>query len=383
MSEMTQTGTVGELRPANLAELEAELSALWRAAAEGTEIQHPVTRSCYLTLLVYVESEEAGREVLDLVDKVTPENPCRAVIMIAEPTATPSALSAKISARCQQPVAGEEGVCCEQVSLLARGEAVAGLDQVVIRLMVPGLPVYVWWRAGRFIPPEYLNLILRSADRVLVDSARFPDPEADLPRLSNEVRRLSDVVFTDLNWARLTPWRELIAQCFDSPETRPYLDQLTEVRIEYEQYSPRVLVHRAQSLLLTGWLASRLGWQQAPDPAKTRAGSRLFRFCSGERSIRVEHFPRQFEGGGAGVCFSVTLKTGGPSPAIFSLERGPDGRTALIRRELPRLSLVERAVHLRVLDEVELLNGEIKFPARDRVYEEALDMVARLAAHSS
>jgi glucose-6-phosphate dehydrogenase assembly protein OpcA len=383
MSEMTQTGTLGELRPANLAELEAELSALWRASVEGTEIRHPVTRSCSLTLLVYVESEKEGREVLDLIDKVTPENPCRAVIMIAEPTATPSGLSAKISARCHQPVASEKEVCCEQVSLLARGEAVAGLDQVVIPLMVPGLPVYVWWRAGCFIPPGYLNLILRSADRVLVDSARFPDPEADLPRLANEVRRLSDVVFTDLNWARLTPWRELIAQCFDSSETRPYLDQLTEVRIEYEQYSPRVLVHRAQSLLLTAWLASRLGWQQVPEAAQTAGGSRLFRFRSAERSIRVEHFPHQFEGGGAGVCFSLTLRTGGPSPAIFSLQRGPDGRTALIRRELPKLSMMEHAVHLRVLDEVELLNGEIKFLARDRVYEEVVDMVARLTVHSS
>lgn len=383
MNRTSPSLTTGELKPANVAELEKELASLWQSAAQDPETRHAVTRSCSLTLLVYVESEEEGRQALDLIDRVSFENPCRAVIMIAEPAASAPGLSAWISARCHLAAAGGKEVCCEQVSVLARGEAVAGLDQIVMPMMVPGLPVYLWWRASRFAPPAYLELILRSADRVLVDSARFPDTSTDLPCLVGGIRNLSrDLVFTDLNWARLTPWRELIAQCFDSPETRPYLDQLSEVRIEYEQRSPRISLHRAQSLLLTAWLATRLAWQPvagSPQPGKSGPS---FLFRCGERSVRVDHIPRHFEGGGAGVCFSIALKTGGSAPGSFSLRRGPDGRTALARRELPGLPAMERAVGLRVFDETELLNGEIRFAGRDRVYEETLGMLARLTSSS-
>lgn len=371
--------TGGALRPANVAELEAELSALWRSAAEDPETHHAVTRSCALTLLVYVESEKAGREVLDLIGGVTAENPCRAVVMIVEPDAAPAGLSAQISAQCHLPAAGEKEVCCEQVSIWGCGEAVRGLDQIVIPLMIPGLPVYCWWRTGRFSPAEHLDRILRASDCVLVDSARFPDPERDLPSLFEHLRRLSnEAVFTDLNWARLTPWRELIAQCFDSPETRPYLDQLSEVRVEYEQRSPRVLAHRAQSLILTGWLASRLDWDPVLEPAPPLTQGSMFLFRSGQGPVRVERVPREFEGGGAGVCVSIAMKTAGARAATFSWARGTDGKTALTRVEIPGRSPRERAVRLQVLDEIELVNQEIKFAGRDRIYEEALAMVARM-----
>ncbi len=377
-----QSLTGGGLRPANVAQLEAELSALWKSAAEDPETQLAVTRSTALTLLVYVESEQAGEEVRNLISGIILQNPCRAVIMIAEREAAPPGLSAQISAHCQLPAVGEKEFCCEQVSILARGEAVEGLDQVVLPLMVAGLPVYLWWRGGSFSPPKFLDVILRASDHVLVDSARFPDPEADLQRLFDQVQRFSNrAVFTDLNWSRVTPWRELIAQCFDSPDTRPYLDRLTEVRFEYEQYSPRVLAHRAQSLLLAGWLASRLSWEPVAGPARRDGQSVVFR--SGECSIRVERVPRHFEGGGAGRCVSIRMKAGGVSPATFSLARGADGKTALTRSEIPGRSPMERAVHLRVFDEVELLNEEIRFAGRDRVYEEALAMVARFVASST
>jgi len=143
-----------EPKPAQVDRLESELSALWLSTAQDPHLQHPVTRSCSLTLLVYVESEEDGREVTPLIDQIAPQRPCRAVIMMAEPEAKPEAVSAHLSARCLVPGAGHKEVCYERISLLARGEAVAALDQVVMPLMVPGLPVYFWWRAGRFLPPR-------------------------------------------------------------------------------------------------------------------------------------------------------------------------------------------------------------------------------------
>jgi glucose-6-phosphate dehydrogenase assembly protein OpcA len=371
----------GEPQPANVPELEAELSALWRAAAEDPSLQNAVTRACTLTLLIAVETEEAAREVNNLVAEVTRQNPCRAIVMLVEPEATPPGLSAWISAHCHLPSAGEKQVCSEQITLHARGEAVHELPQVVLPLTVSELPIYLWWRAARFSLPAYFGQILRVSTHLVVDSARFQAEGTDLQDLALWLQKgLGKVRVTDLNWARITPWRELLAQCFDSPERRPYLDRLTGVRIEYEQESPRLLTQRAQGLLLAGWLASRLGWDFMKSEAAVKGAPRSFLFKAQDRLVKVERVLRRVEGGGCGVCFSIELAANGSSPARFSFSRGPDGRVVQTHAEVPGSAPIGRSVRLEVLSEVELLNGELKLARRDHIYEESLSMVARMTA---
>ena len=190
-------------------------------------------RASVLTLLAYVESEDEGRETFNLISQVIAQNPCRAIMMVSEPRERPEGLSAWISAQCHLPASGARQVCCEQIYVRARGEAVKGLDNVVVPLVVPELPVYLWWRAGRFAPPSFLDQVLRITNRVLVDSGRFEEPEADLATLARQMERFRNadgMAFSDLNWARLTPCRELIAQCFDSDEASSCLQDLAEVR---------------------------------------------------------------------------------------------------------------------------------------------------------
>src|SRR5271157_3676372 len=94
---------LGEPRAADVANLETELSALWRSAAQDPAAKNVVTRACTLTLLIYVESDDAAYEVNNLVAEVTRQNPCRAIIMMLEPEASPAGLEAWISAHCHLP----------------------------------------------------------------------------------------------------------------------------------------------------------------------------------------------------------------------------------------------------------------------------------------
>jgi glucose-6-phosphate dehydrogenase assembly protein OpcA len=382
MTTALQSLTDGEPRTASVADLESELLALSRPTAEDAAAREGVTRACALTLQVYVESEEAGREVSSLVSELTLQNPCRAIVIIAEPDGAPAGLAAWISAHCHLPTASEKQVCCEQVSIRARGEAVQALDNVVLPLRVPGLPAYLWWRAGHFAPPAYIQQILGVSNRVLVDSARFSDPESDLPNLAQQIAKFSgEPAFSDLNWARITPCRELLAQCFDSAETRPYLDRLTEFRIEYDSDPAGAAAHRAQSLLLTGWMASRLNWEPVSEPGKPAGEKRPLLFRSGKRMVEVVRVSRPVHG--ACGCLSVEMKAGGSSPATFSLRPASDGKSTLTCQEIPGRPPIERAVRVELLNEVGLVNEEIKFQGRDRVYNDALDMVARMLMPAS
>ena len=374
---------LGELRAVpqgGMADLEAELSALWRSAAEDPAVKNVVTRACTLTLLIHAESDEAADEVNNLVAEVTRQNPCRAIIMMLEPAASPSGLEAWICAHCHLPVGGEKQVCSEQITLRARGEAVQGLASVVLPLTVSGLPIFLWWRAGEFSPPPYFDQILRLTQHVIVDTARFSPRGTHMQELAAWLHKFAGrIQLTDLNWSRITPWRELIAQCFDSPDRRPYLDRLSEVRIEYEQDSARLVTQRAQALLLTGWLASRLGWEFLMSERREEAQPRTFYFKSAGGLVKVERNLKTVDSA-CGVCFTIELRSEEPSAARFSFSRGPDGKVVKTSAEVPGLLPIGRSVRLEVLNEAEILNEELKWGVRDRGYEEALSVVARMVA---
>jgi glucose-6-phosphate dehydrogenase assembly protein OpcA len=342
--------------------------------------EHAVTRACALTLLVYVESEEDGREVSNLISAVTQQHPCRAIVIVAEPEAAPPALTASISAHCHLPAAGAKQVCCEQITLLARSDAVENLDNVVVPLTVSGLPVHVWWRAERFAPPQYFEQILRLSNHLLLDSARFAIPEEALSNLGAEIRKLGDrLAVTDLNWARITPWRELIAQFFDSVETRPYLDSLSEVRIEYNPAAPGIPARRGRLLLLIGWLASRLNWEPVGQRGDAGSENRSFRFASRQGVVEVGMAPGRFEDRGPAVTLSLVSKS--PSgTATFGLASAVREESIVTRFDLPGRAPVERVVHLAVPEEVELVNEELKVIGRDRIFEEALQVIARMTS---
>jgi glucose-6-phosphate dehydrogenase assembly protein OpcA len=352
---------------------------MWRSAAEALGAESAVTRASALTLLVYVDCEEAAREVNNLIAEVTLQNPCRTVVMVVNPKGSPPGLMASVSAHCHKPMEGETPICSEQITLNARGEMGPELISVVLPLTVSGLPIYLWWRAEDFAMPAHFDQILRVTQHVIVDSARFAATGADLRALAAWLEKHSGRIrLSDLNWARTTPWREVMAQCFDSPDRRPYLYRIRDVRIEYEMESARLTTQRAQSLLLAAWLATRLGWEFQRAEPRGENMPRAFCFQSGGGEVKVERVLRKVEGGGSGVCFSFNIEADG---AHFSFSRGPDGKVVQTLAEVPGQPPIGRTVRIEAGDEVEILNDELMLAGRDHVYEEALALVARMTSH--
>jgi glucose-6-phosphate dehydrogenase assembly protein OpcA len=372
--------TGDEPREVAIGDLEKEISDLWRSVTRDSENAEAVLRAAALTLVVYVETPEAGEEVRSLVSALSEQNPCRVITLISQPLAKPDCLRSWVSGQCKcdPSNSGRKQIRCEEIAIRANGSAVRDLGAVVLPLTLSGLPIYFWWRAGRFTPPDYFDPILRVSNHVLVDSARFENAESDLAALAEFVRkRTKRLACVDLNWARLTPWRELISQCFDNPRMRGYVERLKSARIEYESESPRLAAQEAQALLITGWLASRLKWQPSSPRAEASDGTHCFSVKSPQGAVEIQLAGRSFEGGGGGVCFSITLEAAGEPPASFRLQRGLDGRSVVTRAEVQGAPPVTRTVRLEVLEEAQLLNGELQIPGRDRVFEESLEMVAR------
>ena len=112
------------------------------------------------------------------------------------------------------------------------------------------------------------------SSRVIVDSHTFFHAEDGIRILSSFMQQEADSAISDLNWGRVTPWRELVAQFFDVSEYRPYLSGVHRIEIEHTVTSDDSHIRTEQgdvspdpieALLLAGWLKTILNWELSTD----------------------------------------------------------------------------------------------------------------------
>ncbi|MEK6284869.1 MAG: glucose-6-phosphate dehydrogenase assembly protein OpcA [Acidobacteriota bacterium] len=355
----------------DVAALERELTALWQQASADED--QGVIRSSILNLLVYVPDTSVAAEIDDLLTGITASHPSRAVLMIADRGAAEARLEAQVTSRCTLPTGTSKQVCCEQVTITAAGDGRADLPSAVTPLLLSDLPVYLWWRAEpRILDKSLFRKLADISDRVIIDSALFNDPERDIASMAALLRDTPRwTAVSDLNWARLTAWRALLAGFYDVLDYRPLLDQFDQVDIEYAPPLADKSAIPPRAMLLGGWLVSRLRWTVQPDAAERSPDSTSFE-CSAEgRKIRVEfrHTQREIEPGHLAL---VTLRSKAEQSVVFTVRRSADGKrieTSMARGEEMR---VQRVLSYEGLSESELVGKEIEILGHDRVYEQAV-----------
>jgi glucose-6-phosphate dehydrogenase assembly protein OpcA len=270
-------------------------------------------------------------------------------------------------------------VCYEQVLARVHGDFDERVVSVVVPLLVPDLPVFLWWTGTPPSEARHLDDLVRLADRLIVDSADFARADRTLPQVAHLARLR--VGITDLNWARLTPWRELVAQFFDVPAWRPFLGGITGIRTGFAVDMDGRDIHPSQALLLLGWLASRLGWRRVDGLAPAEAGGSLFRMERADGApVMVRLRPRFERGLDAGDVSGVRIQAAlGPATAEFVVKRAPDERHATTTAIVDGVVRSERVVPLPSLGIRDLLGEELAIAGSDHVYEAALVALMALA----
>lgn len=364
----------GEARPVDVVAIERELTQLWKAAAEDTLEGRPVVRACVLNLVAYAPGDDVARHINEVLAQVSGRHPSRSIVIVAEPRARSARLQASISAHCQIAPEGGKQVCSEQITLRASGPAVDELHGTILPLLVPDLPVFLWWHGEPPLGGHLFQELLDSSDRLVVDSADFvPEGAASalggLQRLTQE----GPVAMSDLNWSRLTHWRELVAQFFDAPPARRYLDRLERVTMEIASVRGRE-PDFTEGLLLVGWLASRLGWRLESGGRRASDDAMVFNLRSAAGSVEVDLRPDPGHPGEGlhslllraegGATFSISRDTGDDMCVVVAAEmRDGGGSSRVVRMDLP--------------SEAALLSEELEMQGHDRVFEEALAQAVR------
>ncbi len=323
-----------------------ELSDLW--VTLGKDADHGqasgVLRACSMTLVTLVEESEDPTDVWSTMAELMPEHPSRAIVIRFRPSVERE-LASRVFSQCWMPFGHRRQICCEQIEITASDTSLPDLAAVVLPLAVADLPVMLWCRCARlFSLPDFPELA-KIAHKLIFDSAAFPDPAAALAQIRESSG--SGQILGDLAWTRLTRWRGLVSQIFESRDYLARLPEIAEIRIGFGGVARPTGAYYLAAWLLecleTIGARARVSWVAAPDAP---AG----------HLTRIELL------GGQALRVSIGVTGDG------------EHQTALVQVD----SLSNRSVFPPDTDYM-LLREELSIPNPDPVYDRALAGAARLA----
>lgn len=367
--------------------VERQLAELWKQTSGERDADNDaaVLRARVANLLVFVTNDALLDDAHQMMQELTAIHPSRVLLMLGNREAADRDIEMYVASFCHsEKRSGTRRLSCEEITLKAQGNFCAELPSAALPLLIPDLSTFLWWRDALRVSDKVFDILVRRTDRLVIDSAEFKDPPSELVETdklftAGDWERLG---ISDLNWARLTLWRLLLADFYDVPAYQPWLDQIDYVRIDYVEPELAPAAVAPQALLIAGWLASRLGWSfQSEQPAREKDETLSFKLSGQkDRSItlelnRVERAERK-----PGRLARVELQSHLDRPASFVVARSGDNLHLVAEASLGPHTHRGRVLPVRNRSAAQLLSREMEILCNDDVYEEAITMALRLIA---
>lgn len=388
-------------------QVEDELTALWHLAADNMRIsQNMNVRTSVLNFVICVPDVESAHQVNTLLRDLSSTHIARVILLILDMRSErPTDVTSWVTLRSFSIVSDVMRHHYEQVTLMVSGTAVKGSANIVLSVLKPDLPVYLWWLHELPSDQVILERLISISDRVIVDSTYFSHPEQQVRDLSTILQGIPNSALSDLAWARVTPWRELIAQFFDVADYRPYLLNVNQIEIEHAvipSSEGEVSSNSIQALLMAAWLKTRLGWKLSYDRSQNvhdsfkgihswrmtqRAATQtrplnVIESTSKTDSITITLQPRvQTELTSGALCLVRLHSMINGHEATFSINRESNDEHVLTSVDIPGTVLPQRTVNIAATHkDGALLHDELEIMGRDHLYEDTLHEVFALLA---
>jgi len=381
--------------------VERQLADLWQETARdpNADPDAAVLRARVANLLVFVSNEAVLDDVHQMLSELTAIHPSRVLAMLGAPAATDQDIEMWVESICQTDKrTGVRRLSCEEITLKAQGKFVVELPSAALPLLMPDLSTFLWWRNAPSVSDKVLDKLLRATDRLVIDSAEFANPQRDLietDKLYSE-DGYDHVGISDLNWARLTFWRELLADFYDVAGYQTWLDSIDSVQIDYVAPELDETSVAPQALLIAGWLASRIGWTLTDEPpVRERDQKLIFKFrneirdssatvTEGLRARNIQLVLNCVERGERkpGRLVRVELKSSLKGAGSFTVARSEDNLYVLAEAKLGPHTHRGRVLPVRNRNAAQLLSREMEILCNDQIYQEAIAVAAKMIACS-
>ncbi len=231
--------------PAQPEQILKGLGRLWTSLGQEEKQQGKPTvlRACAMTLIIATDEEDAGFFASQTISELMHEHPSRGIVVAVSKKAERD-IEARVLAQCWKPFGKAQQICCEQIEITTRPESWPNVAPTLIGLTAADLPVILWCRHSAALSPlatrhqiAGLEAVMKLSTKVVVDT-RSEDLVTAFDLIA-EWRGKGRVV-ADLEWARLTPWRQPMAQVFDNATRQNSLARFHTVEISYMGDKPRL-----------------------------------------------------------------------------------------------------------------------------------------------
>jgi glucose-6-phosphate dehydrogenase assembly protein OpcA len=376
-----ERATVQEWRGTNVtvAQVLGRLSIL-RAQAEREEAldqDNPHPRNSVMDLIVVASDPDVAERAANTIASLAAHHPCRAIIVLDEPGGE-SRIDATVTSYSHQLV--ESANCLyEQVFLRARGAAAGHIPSLVEALLISDVTTYLWWTGSPPFKESRFSGALAIADVLILDTSLLERPYEGFLELAEMDRRNPGVSVGDMQWARVRPWREILAQFFNPTDRRGFLSGIRAVEIDYVA---RGSGNRSAAVLLAGWLATSLGWRLTR--AARGAGGIVVAHLESPAAHAVEIAMRPVERDGfvAGDILAVRLEAvRGSEKCSMTSHRDVEHRDQVTTAgAVADVDLPSRSLTMPSLDDASLINQLVVSARGDEVFKRSLEAAAGLKA---
>ena len=244
------------ISPAQPEQILKGLGKLWTSLGQEEKQQGKPTvlRACAMTLVVATDEADGGFEASQTISELMREHPSRGIVL-AVSDQPGGGLQARVLAQCWKPFGKAQQICCEQIEITASEKEWPHIGPILVGLTAADLPVIFWCRHRAALKPDASAEVLEGftaiadlSTKLVIDTAEESAVDALqlVTRLRNEKREVAD-----LEWTRLTPWREPISQLFDNPARENQLSSFHTVEIEYAGAQPS-----PSAFYMAGWLSA-------------------------------------------------------------------------------------------------------------------------------
>ena len=232
-----------------IGDIDQELRFLWEADKASTN-------ASLINFAVYSEAEGAILKNSELVQAITREHACRALLIGIDREAKEASIRAWVTAHCHLSH-GRKSVCCEQISFQLTGKATGRLRNTVFAHLNSDLPLVFWWQGE--LSPIFTERLYSLIDRFVFDSSDWADPLDSFQCIEQVMEDVSTLQPIDMEWTRSYHIRQAIAALFDDPLAMRATERMTRVRIVVHPN------HKMAGIQLLAWIIQSTGWTRSMD----------------------------------------------------------------------------------------------------------------------
>jgi glucose-6-phosphate dehydrogenase assembly protein OpcA len=230
------------ISPAQPEQILKGLGKLWTSLGEEEKQQGKPTvlRACAMTLIVATDEKDEGFSASQTISELMREHPSRGIVLAVSEQSGEEP-EARVLAQCWKPFGKAQQICCEQIEVKSRTDSWPKVGPILLGLIAADLPVVFWCRHSAAFTSagdgqkSGLEGVMDLATKSIVDS-RGVNPALAFERLA--AWKKGGHVVADLEWARLTRWREPLGHIFDNKARENLFSKFHTIEISYSEDKP-------------------------------------------------------------------------------------------------------------------------------------------------